>query len=211
MTDTHFYEPSKGHRLPHSPLKAIIAPRPIGWVSTVDSAGNVNLAPYSFFNAVCETPPIVYFSSLGEKDSLVNARATGEFVVNIASRSLAEQMNLTSADLPRGHDEMKFAGLEPAASTLVRPPRVAAAPAALECRLIGIQELAGVDGVKSGWFMVLGEVVGIHIDPACLKDGIFDTAAAHLIARCGYRGYYASVDSMFEMVRPTDVSVLSST
>ncbi|MBN9428399.1 MAG: flavin reductase family protein [Burkholderiales bacterium] len=211
MDDTHFYEPANGHRLPHSPLKAVIAPRPIGWVSSVDCDGKVNLAPFSFFNAVCETPPMVYFTVLGRKDTLRNVEATGEFVVNMASRELAEQMSLTSADLPPGHDEMQFAGLEPAASTLVRPPRVKVAPAALECKVLRIEELADLQGNKVGWFMVLGQVVGVHLNRAFLKDGLFDTAAARLIARCGYRGFYASVDEMFEMVRPTDVSVLSKT
>jgi flavin reductase (DIM6/NTAB) family NADH-FMN oxidoreductase RutF len=200
---TYFYEPSKGHGLPHSPFKAIVAPRPIGWISTISSGGQVNLAPYSFFNAFSEAPPIVGFSSGGEKDSVRNARETGEFVANLATRPLAEQMNLTSLNLPYGESEMDLAGLAAAPSTLVRPPRVALASAALECKVTRIVELQDHAGRKVGSFLVLGEVVGVHIDPAYLKDGIFDAAAARTIARCGYQGDYAEVSSLFEMIRPT--------
>lgn len=205
MKNTYFYEPAKGHRLPHSPLKAIIAPRPIGWISSMDAHGNVNLAPYSFFNAVCEVPPIVYFASLGRKDTLNNVEATGEFVVNIASYDLARQMNHSALSLPPGQDEMKLAGIDSAPSVLVRPPRVRAAPAALECKLLSITELTELSGDKVGSFMTLGQVVGVHIDPTYLKDGLFDTAAAQLIARCGYQGYYAKIDGLFEMLRPKDI------
>jgi flavin reductase (DIM6/NTAB) family NADH-FMN oxidoreductase RutF len=199
---THFYEPTKGHGLKRDPFKAIVAPRPIGWISTVDAEGRVNLAPYSFFNGVSSRPPMVYFSSEGRKDSLANIEATGEFVCNFVSMALAHAMNETAATLPHGTDEMALAGLAPAPSRLVRPPRVAAAPAALECRVAQVLNVHNAAGKALNTWMVIGEVVGVHIDPAFLKDGIFDTAAAHPVARCGYRGDYADVSAIFEMVRP---------
>jgi flavin reductase (DIM6/NTAB) family NADH-FMN oxidoreductase RutF len=202
VTPSHFYEPQAGHRLAHDPLKAIIAPRPIGWISSVDAAGAVNLAPYSFFNMVADDPPMVMFSSNGWKDSVRNVSETGEFVANLAVRFLAEQMNLSSAAVPPEVDEMDLANLEKAPSVLVRLPRVAAAPAALECKCVSIQRLQGIGGVESSNYMVLGQIVGVHIDPAFLNDGIFDTAAARPLGRCGYRGDYAEVTSLFEMVRP---------
>jgi len=201
--ETYFYEPRKGHGLPHDPFKAIVAPRPIGWISSLDAEGRVNLAPYSFFNGASSRPPIVYFSSEGRKDSLANVEATGEFVCNLATRELADAMNRTSAPVAHGVDEMALAGLAPAPSRCVRAPRVAIAPAALECKLLQIVTLKGLDGVSTGAHLVLGEVVGVHIDPAYLKDGIFDTAAARPIARCGYQGDYAEVSSLFQMFRPS--------
>ena len=136
MSD-YFYEPSKGHGLPHNPFKAIIAPRPIGWISTIDKLGRVNLAPYSFFNAFAETPPVIGFCTSGErKDSCNNADETGEFVANFCGADLAQEMNITSASVAPGVDEMKLAGLAATASTLVKPPRVTNAIAALECKLI---------------------------------------------------------------------------
>ena len=208
LAETHFYEPAKGHRLAHCPLKAIVAPRPIGWISSVDAKGNVNLAPYSFFNMVCDAPPILYFASKGWKDSTANIEATGEFVASLVNRPLAEAMNVTSAAVPHGEDEMRLAGLAAAASHLVKPPRVAAAPAAFECKSLGINEVRDLDGEGTDFYMVLGQVVGVHIDPAYLHDGIFDTAAAQTVARCGYRGYYAEVTGMFEMIRPSEASAL---
>lgn len=208
LADTHFYEPAKGHRLPHCPLKAIVAPRPIGWISSVDAKGNVNLAPYSFFNMVCDAPPILYFASKGWKDSTANIEATGEFVASLVNRPLAEAMNITSAAVPHGEDEMRLAGLTAAPSRLVKPPRVAAAPTAFECKSLGISEVKDLDGKGTDFYMVLGQVVGVHIDPAYLHDGIFDTAAARTVARCGYRGYYTEVSGMFEMIRPSEASAL---
>jgi flavin reductase (DIM6/NTAB) family NADH-FMN oxidoreductase RutF len=202
LVDTYFYDPREGHGLPHDPFKAIVAPRPIGWISTVDAAGRVNLAPYSFFNAFSTTPPIVGFSSEGRKDSLVNAEATGEFVCSLATHDLAEEMNRTSAPVAAGVDEMRLAGLEPAPSRHARPPRVARSPAALECRVLQIVRLSDLGGRPLDNYLVLGQVVGVHLDRAYLKDGRFDTAAARPIARCGYRGDYAAVDSVFEMIRP---------
>src|SRR6516162_7027878 len=146
MSEHHFYEPRNGHGLPHDPFKAIVAPRPIGWISSIDPDGRVNLAPYSFFNAFCEAPPIVGFSSGGRKDSQRNVEATGEFVVNLATRKHAEAMTLTSASVPHGIDEMALAGLAAAPCRLVRPPRVANAPAALQCRLLLLLPLKDLDG-----------------------------------------------------------------
>jgi flavin reductase (DIM6/NTAB) family NADH-FMN oxidoreductase RutF len=200
--DIYFYDPREGHGLPHDPFKAIIAPRPIGWISTVDVGGRVNLAPYSFFNGFSSAPPIVGFSSEGRKDSLRNAEATGEFVCNLATHDLAQAMNRTSAPVAAGVDEMELAGLERAPSRHVRPPRVARSPAALECRVLQIVRLSDLGGRALDNYLVLGQVVGVHLDRAYIKDGRFDTAAARPIARCGYRGDYATVEAVFEMIRP---------
>ncbi|WP_159349586.1 flavin reductase family protein [Roseomonas harenae] len=201
--DQHFYEPRLGHGLPHDPFKAIVAPRPIGWITTVDADGRVNLAPYSFFNAFNSNPPIVGFASEGRKDSLRNVEATGEFVCNLATRPLAEVMNRCSAPLPQGESEMDFAGIEAAPSRLVKPPRVANTPAALECRVLQIVAMKDLEGREVNTHLVLGQVVGVHIDRAYLKDGVFDTKSARPIGRCGYRGDYAEAGEMFEMIRPT--------
>src|SRR5262245_34338860 len=203
MGEAYFYEPSKGHGLSHDPFKAIVAPRPIGWLTTVDPEGHVNLAPYSFYNAFCEVPPIVGFSSSGKKDSQRNIEATGEFVANLVTRKHALAMNLTSAPFPHGVDEMERAGLAAAPSRLVRPPRVADAPAALECKLLLVLPLKDLEGRLTGNTLLLGQVVGVHIDRAFLKDGLFDLTAAQTIARCGYRGAYTEVTRLFEMLRPT--------
>ena len=202
MSD-YFYEPSKGHGLPHNPFKAIVAPRPIGWISSIDLQGRVNLAPYSFFNAFAETPPIIGFCTSGErKDSVNNIDATGEFVANFVGADLANEMNITSATLAPGEDEMKLAGLESAPGTLVKVPRVARAIAALECKLIQTIRLNNASGEQTNSWLTLGEVVGVHIDDTFLQDGIFDTAAARPLGRCGYRGDYVEVNTLFEMIRP---------
>jgi len=204
MSDMHFYEPATGHGLPHDPFKAIVAPRPVGWISTLSAAGRPNLAPYSFFNAVGDTPPMVAFSSSGAKHSVENAEATGEFVCNLATRALAEAMNATSAVVPEEVDEFTLAGLEPAPCRVVAPPRVAASPAALECRLLQVIDLVDLDGVSTGNRLAIGQVVGVHIDRAYLRDGLFDTAAAGAIARAGYRDEYfeATPETLFRMLRP---------
>jgi len=203
-SDVYFYDPRDGHGLPHDPFKAIVAPRPIGWISTVDGAGRVNLAPYSFFNAFSSHPPIVGFSSEGRKHSLANAEATREFVCNLATEELAPAMNRTSAPVAAGVDEMALAGLAATPSRHVRPPRVAATPAALECRVVEILRLSDIGGRRLDKYLVLGQVVGVHLRRAYLKDGRFDTAGARPIARCGYGGDYAMVDSLFEMTRPKE-------
>jgi flavin reductase (DIM6/NTAB) family NADH-FMN oxidoreductase RutF len=194
-----FYEPDKRDRdlLPHDPFKAFIAPRPIGWVSTVSASGAVNLAPYSYFNAVCDTPPTVMFSSNGAKDSMTFAHETGEFVWNMATWDLREPMNLSSADLPRGSSEFEHAGLELAPSRLVAPPRVAAAPVSLECKVTQVVQIE--DGPN---IVTFGRVVGVHLDEAAIVDGRVDLTRLKPIARCGYRGDYTVVESLFEMLRP---------
>lgn len=202
VTDFYFYEPLRGHGLAHDPFKAIVAPRPIGWISTLDPNGVVNLAPYSFYNALCDMPPIIGFSSTGHKDSIRNIEATGEFVANFVSKSLAAAMNATSAAVAAEVDEMALAGLSPAPCRLVGPPRVAEAPAALECKLLQIVHLHDVNGRPLEQYLALGQVVGVHIDPRYLKNGYFDTAAAQPILRAGYRGDYAEIGTMFEMLRP---------
>jgi flavin reductase (DIM6/NTAB) family NADH-FMN oxidoreductase RutF len=196
-----FYEPGRTpHGLPHDPFKAIVAPRPIGWISALNAAGEVNLAPYSFFNAVSTRPPLVMFASEGFKDAVAFIAETGEFVCSLATYALRDQMNMTSAPLPRGQSEFTHAGLEMAPSRLVRPPRVAASPAALECRLLSIQELCDVEGRKLDRHVVFGQVIGVHIDEAFLKDGLFDITRAQPIARCGYHDY-AVVDEVFSIIR----------
>ena len=194
-----FYEPDKRDRdlLPHDPFKAFIAPRPIGWVSTVSASGAVNLAPYSYFNAVCDRPPTVMFSSDGAKDSMTFAHETGEFVWNMATWDLREPMNLSSADLPRGESEFAHAGLEFAPSRLVTPPRVAAAPVSLECR---VTQVVPIDDGPN--IVTFGRVVGVHLDEAAIVDGRVDLTRLKPIARCGYRGDYAVVTELFEMLRP---------
>ncbi len=197
-----FYDTkSNGHGLPHDPFKAIVAPRPIGWISSLGADGSVNLAPYSFFNAFSSRPPIVGFASEGPKDSVAFIAETREFVCNLVTFDLRHAMNATSAPLPRGESEFVHAGLETAPSKLVKPPRVKASPVALECKLVEIKQLNDSDGNSINSFLVLGHVVGIHIDEAYIKDGKFDIVAAGTIARCGYMDY-AVVDDLFSITRP---------
>jgi len=208
MTDpanTHFYEPRNGHGLAHDPFNAIIGPRPIGWVSTKGRDGSINLAPYSFFNAFNYTPPILGFSSNGAKHSLRNVRETGEFVWNLATRAIAEQMNLTCATLPYGSSEFTFANLTEAPSRLVAPPRVAESPVNFECKVTEIIQLKSHAGVPAESWLVLGEAVAIHIDKKLLKDGVFDTFNANIILRAGGPTAYAEIkpDSRFDMKRPS--------
>ena len=198
-----FYEPHARDRaiLPHDPFKAIIAPRPIGWVTSQSASGAINLAPYSFFNAFADRPPIIAFSSDGHKDSVSFIEETRAFVWNMPTFALREAMNATSAPLPRGDSEPDFAGLEMAPSTLVAPPRVKASPAALECELIEVKRLADRHGTPLDFWLVLGEVVGVHLDEAFVKDGILDMAAMQPIARCGYKDYVVA-NEVFQMGRP---------
>lgn len=198
-----FYEPHARDRaiLPRDPFKALIVPRPIGWVTTKSRSGAVNLAPYSFFNALGTDPPILAFSSEGEKDSVTFAREIGEFVWNLATYALRDGMNATSAPLERGASEFDHAGLATAPSRLVGPPRVLASPCNMECRVLDIVQLKDLDGRPSGNHVVFGQVVGIHLDEAYIKDGIVDTAAMQPLARCGYMDY-AVADRLFAMKRP---------
>ena len=176
------------HGLRFNPFKAIIAPRPIGWVATVSNAGIVNLAPYSFFNAVSDIPPIVMFSSASRKDSLRNVEQNGEFTCSIACESLVDQMNLSSAPVVSEVSEFKLAQLLTAPSLVVKPPRVAASPAAIECRLWKTLELPGPSG-DSANIIVFGHVVAVYINEQFIKDGILDTAAMRPVARMGYMDY----------------------
>lgn len=197
---THFYRPSEGHGLPHDPFNAIVGPRPIGWISSLDVDGGRNLAPYSFFNAFNYSPPIVGFSSIGHKDTVANLEATGEFVWNLVSRDLAQAMNDTStADRV---DEWERAGVEPADSVVVRPQRVAAAPVSFECVVTQVVRLKEKDGGEVDAWMTFGQVVGVHIDEAFLVDGVYDTALARPVMRGGGPSAYYEVGERFDLGRP---------
>jgi flavin reductase (DIM6/NTAB) family NADH-FMN oxidoreductase RutF len=200
-----FYEPhARDARLRHDPFKAIVAPRPIGWISTIDRDGSVNLAPYSFFNAIGEGPPMLAFSSSGAKDSATYAAQTGEFVWNLATWELREAMNATSALLPRGSSEFARAGLELAPCRLVAPPRVATSPCAMECKVVHHAQLHDVHGRPAQQYLFVGQVVGVHLaEEAIGDDGTVRTAALHPVARCGGVADYAVVTQTFEMFRPT--------
>ncbi len=199
-----FYDTrDKSRTLPHDPFKAIVAPRPIGWITSISAKGEINLAPYSYFNGVLSRPNLVMFSSEGFKDSVRNVRETGEFVCNLATWDLREAMNETAAPLAYGVNEMVRAGLEPAPSKLVKPPRVAAALCALECKVTDIVQLKDIDGKKVDGHVVFGRVIGVYIDDRYIRDGMVDTAAMKPIARCGYLDEYAVVTELFRMTRPT--------
>jgi flavin reductase (DIM6/NTAB) family NADH-FMN oxidoreductase RutF len=198
-----FYDArNNDHGLKHDPFKAIVAPRPIGWITSMSAKGEINLAPYSFFNGVASRPNLVMFSSEGRKDSLAFIEETQEFVCNLATFDLRDAMNKTSAPFERGINEMERAGLAPAPSRLVKPPRVAASPCALECVLLQIVPMDDMNGRALDAHVVFGQVVGVHIDDQFVKDGLLDTAAMKPIARCGYHNY-AVVESEFRMTRPT--------
>jgi flavin reductase (DIM6/NTAB) family NADH-FMN oxidoreductase RutF len=200
----HFYEPRLGHGLPHDPFNAIVGPRPIGWISSRDAQGRLNLAPYSFFNGFNYTPPIIGFASVGAKDTLRNVQQTGEFAWNLATRPLAEQMNQTCAMVAPEVDEFALAGLTPVASRVIAVPRVAESPVSFECRVTQVIQLQGADGTKVSTWLTLGEVVAVHIDKRLLKDGIYDTAAARPILRGGGPADYFEIDAAqaFRMFRP---------
>ncbi|KQY15833.1 Asp/Glu/hydantoin racemase [Massilia sp. Root133] len=204
MNDIHFYEPRAGHGLPHDPFNAIVGPRPIGWISTKSRAGIPNLAPYSFFNAFNYTPPIVGFASIGYKDTVRNVEETGQFCWNLATRALADRMNASCAMVPPEVDEFALAGLTPAPSRLVGVPRVAETPVSFECKLTQVVRLQDADGQPAPSWLVLGEVVGVHIARALLKDGVYDTAHAGHILRGGGPADYFEVgpEQLFRMFRP---------
>lgn len=196
-----FYETAGNkHGLKFNPFKALVAPRPIGWISSLDRDGVVNLAPYSFFNALSDAPPFVMFSSGGGKDSMRNAEETGEFVCSFVTYELKDQMNASSAQVGPEVDEFELAGLTPAPSHMVKPPRVAESPAALECKHYKTIGLPGLNG-KNGNFVVIGQVVGVYINDDAISDGRFDIARLRSIARLGYMDY-AVVDTVFSMDRP---------
>ena len=200
-----FYRPSDGHGLPHNPFNAIVTPRPIGWISTRDAQGRDNIAPYSFFNGVAYVPPQVMFASTGvkedvdgTKDSMANIQATGVFCVNIVQLSAADAMNQSSATLPHGTDEFAEAGIAKAECSEINCPRVADAPAALECRMTQIIQIEGQSN-----FVCFGEVIGIHLRDDCIIDGRFDVTQYTPLSRMGYRDYTA-VRDVFEIIRPDD-------
>ncbi|MEP3602457.1 MAG: flavin reductase family protein [Stappiaceae bacterium] len=190
------------HGLAHDPFKAIVAPRPIGWISSLDENGIPNLAPYSFFNGVSDNPHIVMFSSAGIKDSLHNIEQTGDFTCNIATYDLRNQMNVSSANVEPGVSEFELAGLTKKNSRLVKSWGVDESPITLECQYLKSVELEDIKGAASPYRMVLGQVVGIHISESVVTDGKIDMAKLKPIARLGYRDY-AVVDDVFEMVRPS--------
>lgn len=200
--DLHSYEPRLGHGLPHDPFNAIVGPRPIGWVSTRSAAGQVNLAPYSFFNAFNYVPPIVGFASIGRKDSLANIEETGEFVWNLSTRPLADAMNASCVAAPRGVNEFELAGLTQMPSLRVAPPRVGESPVAFECKLSQLVRLQAADGQAVDTWLVLGEVVQIHIARTLLVNGIYDTAAGQPILRGGGPADYFGLGEKFLMRRP---------
>jgi flavin reductase (DIM6/NTAB) family NADH-FMN oxidoreductase RutF len=201
---THSYEPKFGHGLKHDPFNAIVGPRPIGWISTQGPSGSLNLAPYSFFNAFNYTPPIIGFSSIGYKDTLRNIEETGEFVWNLVTRPLAEKMNQTCAPGGPEVDEFELAGLTPWPSQVVAAPRVSESPVAFECRRTQVLQLQGANREQVQSWLVLGEVVAIHIAQSMLKEGVFDTAAAEIVLRGGGPADYFTIgpEQLFRMYRP---------
>tara|TARA_R110002020_G_scaffold26678_8_gene86400 strand:+ start:4628 stop:5236 length:609 start_codon:yes stop_codon:yes gene_type:complete len=199
-----FYDTeTNAHGMSHDPFKAIVAPRPIGWIGTRGRDGSINLSPYSFFNIVSDTPKIIMFSSTGRKDSLRNAEETGVFTASLASRHLAEAVNASSVTVPYGTDEFALAGVTPAPGTLVDAPYVAEAYTALECRVTEILQPHTLKGGKAPSYMVFGEVVGIHIREEVIRDGRIDMALLRPIARMGYRDFSDGGAEVFELTRPS--------
>jgi flavin reductase (DIM6/NTAB) family NADH-FMN oxidoreductase RutF len=198
-----FFEPENRDRniFPWDPFKGVVVPRPIGWISSMDKAGRVNLAPYSFFNGVLSRPRIVSFCSESEKDAAAFAIESGEFAWSMATWDLRDRMNMTSEGLPRGESEFAFAGLKTAPCRLVKAPRVADSPAAMECKVTQVLRVKDVEGRQTGGVVVYGQVVGMHIDERYMKKGRFDLAAVKPIARCGY-DEYTTVTEVFSMTRP---------
>jgi hypothetical protein len=204
MMEMHSYEPKKGHGLPHDPFNAIVGPRPIGWISTQSKLGIANLAPYSFFNAFNYVPPIIGFSSVGYKDTLRNIEETGELVWNLVTSDLAQAMNQSCAPYAPEVSEFDATGLERAKSTLVVPPRVAKAKVAFECVCTEIIQLKGISGEKVPTWLVLAEVVAVHIDKSLLKQGIYETSEAGHVLRGGGPADYFTIgnEQLFKLYRP---------
>ena len=196
----HSYEPRLGHGLPHDPFNAIVGPRPIGWISSCSASGQCNLAPYSFFNAFNYIPPIIGFASIGRKDTLANIEATREFVWNLATEPLAEAMNQSCAAVAPDVDEFALAQLATEPSVTVRPPRVQASPVTMECRCTQILQLQGADGVEVPTWLVLGEVVMVHIASHLLQGGIYQTAAGQPLLRGGGPGDYFTIREAQKLV-----------
>ena len=188
-----FYEPCKrNHGLPHDPYNAIVGPRPIGWITSMSAKGEINLAPYSFFNSVSNDPPMVMFASDGRKHTIDFVEDTGEFVCNLAVWDLRNQVKDTSWAHPRGVNEMEVVGLEAAPSVLVKPPRVKQSPCALECKWLQTVRLNDVHGNPAPRFIAFGQVIGVHIDERFIKNGLLDTGAMQPIARAGYQEYFVT-------------------
>lgn len=204
MDEMYYYEPAQGHGLAHDPFNAIIGPRPIGWLGTQDAQGARNLAPYSFFTALNYKPPLIGFASIGYKDTLRNIEQTRVFTWNLVSRDLADAMNRSSAMVPPEVDEFALAGLTPAPSRCIEAPRVAEAKVSFECRLAQLTRLQTAAGEPVDTWWVVGEVVAVHIDPALIRDGVFDTAAADIVLRGGGPADYFTIgaDQRFRMSRP---------
>ena len=186
----------------HDPFNAIVGPRPIGWISSQSRDGQLNLAPYSFFNAFNYIPPIIGFCSVGRKDSLNNIEQTGEFVWNLATRPLAEQMNQSCAAVAADINEFELSGLTAVASNIVKVPRVGETPVAFECKVSQIVQLKRADQALVPSWLILGEVVAVHIAEHLLKNGIYDTAAAEPILRGGGPADYFELGNLFKMARP---------
>ncbi|CAN7557779.1 flavin reductase family protein [Rhizobium sp. LjRoot98] len=189
------------HGLAHDPFKAIVSPRPIGWIGSRSADGSLNLAPYSFFNAISDAPKMVMFSSAGRKDSVRNIEETREFTANLVSFDIREAMNVTSAPVPHGESEFALAGLTPVQGQFVQAPFVAEAYAALECKVTEIFRPKALDGTLSENHVVIGQVVGIHIRDEAIRDGRLDMAKVRPVGRMGYMDYCESGD-VFEMFRP---------
>jgi flavin reductase (DIM6/NTAB) family NADH-FMN oxidoreductase RutF len=196
-----FYEPGKtNHGLPHNPYDAIVGPRPIGWITSMNLKGDVNLAPYSYFNSVSTDPPMMMFASDGRKDTIDYVEETGEFVCNLAIWDLRAQVKDTSLSFPRGVNEMAEVGLEPAFSVLVRPPRVKASPCALECKWLQTVRLTDLNNRPAPRYIIFGQVIGIHIEDSFIKDGLLDTAAMKPIHRGGYQDFFVmTADARFSL------------
>lgn len=198
-----YFDPrKKDYPLKHDPLTALVVPRPIGWISTISRSGLVNLAPYSFFNAIATRPPFVMFASAGRKHSQINAEESGEFVHSLATWELREEMNITSADVGPDVSEAELARLEMAPSIAVKPPRVKRSPVAFECKYAKTVDLPGADGKPHPFCIVIGEVVGIYIDDSVIVEGRIDLSATRPIARLGYLDQYTAVDNIFKIKRP---------
>src|SRR5579863_5622312 len=198
----HFDPREKSRPLKHDPFTALVVPRPIGWITTISRDGIVNLAPYSFFNAVASNPPFLMFASAERKHSQLNAEETGEFVASLTTYELREEMNVTSAAVGREVSEPELARLEMAPSVAVKPPRVRKSPSALECKYVKTVGLPGTDGKPHPFSIIIGQVVSIYIDDAVIVDGVVDLSRARPIARLGYLDQYAVVDTILRMKRP---------
>ncbi|WOD09938.1 flavin reductase family protein [Pseudomonas sp. NyZ704] len=198
----YYYETAQGHGLPHDPFNAIVGPRPIGWISSQDAKGRLNLAPYSFFNAFNYVPPIIGFASVGRKDSLNNIEQTGEFAWNLVTRPLVEAMNESCAAVGPEVDEFELGHLTPVASQVIAVPRVLESPVSFECKVTQILQLQGLDSVPVPTWLILGEVVAVHIDQTLLVDGLYDTAAAQPVLRGGGAADYFELGKRFQLYRP---------